>query len=339
MILNYSTYSKFINTIKQHQCILVRSPMRVSLCGGGTDLSWYSSLRGGAWISAAINRYVYVGITKNLQGNSPFSGSNCNKIITACLSFFPKKYNIDIHIYSDVSPGSGLGGSGAFETSLLYGLFCWYGEKIDKMKLAKLSADVEIKHLHRPVGPQDQYISALGGLRAFQSDKKGNIRVQLLSLDRKIIRKLENNLVFFSTNYYRNADYIFADLKKKILYKNQSEKIIKVYDKIKQLGLLAKQYLLTGRLDEFGRTFHQHWLIKRSLSDKISSTTFDRWYNMGIRLGALGGKIIGAGGGGWFVFYVNSHKTDFVKQMEKTGLKSEKVTFDWKGTEIIENSV
>lgn len=315
--------------------IITRTPMRITLGGGGTDVIWYSKLRGGAWISAAIDKYVYVAITP-LKFAANVKRNN-NKIIRECLKFVKTTDRINIHIFSAVTAQSGLGGSGAFTVGLLHALNIYNNNKFTKVALAKDAVLVEIDHLRKSVGPQDQYITALGGIKYFRLDKTGKITFKQLNISANALKLLQKNLLYFSTGFTHDTEQILSDEKSKV-DRGKSSYVIKTLDKIKNIGLKAKEYLLSGELDKFGKTLHEHWMIKKNLSEKISNPKIDRWYNEAIKIGALGGKIMGAGGGGWFVFYVNKNHTIFKTHMEKLGLVSEKVNFDWEGTKLLKTT-
>lgn len=319
--------------------------MRITLAGGGTDVLWYSKLKRGAWISGAINKYVYTFLNPTDDPNilKIFDGSKYylvndldqieNPIVKLCLEKTSVKKGIQVTAISEVSGRSGLGGSGSFEVGLLNALYSFKGVKVKQIELGKQAAAIEIVDLKKPVGPQDQYIAALGGINYFEINKKGRVTVIPLKLSKKTIQSLEKNLIYFSTGIKRDAESVLADQKKKSESSpDVSSKVIEALDKIKEIGQQAKGYLLKGEVDKFGATFHDHWLIKKSLSDKISNSQIDEWYDQGIENGALGGKIMGAGGGGWFVFYLNKNHNQFREKMEKLGLIPQVVKFDWEGT-------
>lgn len=331
-----------------NRTIITQTPMRITLGGGGTDVYWYSKLRGGAWISAAIDKYVYVKITNSLNKNSLHIFDNDNEthyknrnklnnpIIKECLKIAKIDGGLEINTKSDVSPKSGLGGSGAFEVGLLNAFHIYKNDPVSPLDLAEEATIIETQKLKKPVGPQDQYITALGGINYFEIDKKGNIKVEPLHLSDKAISILQNNLLFFQTGIYHDTATVLGDQKTKVT-KTNNHQVIKNLDQIKELGQLVKKYLLTDRIDDFGQTLHQHWLIKKNLSDQVTNPEIDEWYKTGIKNGALGGKIMGAGGGGWFMFYVNKNQEAFIEKMSQSGLTHQKVNFDFKGTQAIDN--
>jgi len=337
-------------TLRDRATIITQTPMRITLAGGGTDILWYSKLRGGAWISGGIDKYVFIFLNKTedpklikaSHGSEATMTYNYkeipNPIIKECLRLTKVTIGIELATAADASAKSGLGGSGAFEVGLLHALHVYKREPVSQHKLAEESSYIEIERLKRPVGPQDQYIAAVGGINYFEIDKKGRVSVEPLNLSFHSIAKMESNLLYFRTGIQRDASAVLADQKQKLEKKNSdSTKLIGMLDQIKDLGLQAKKYLLKGYIDDFGATFHEHWLIKKKLSQKVSSPQIDEWYDAAKKAGALGGKIMGAGGGGWFVFYVNKDKARFREKMAKIGLEERRVRFDWEGSKLLIN--
>lgn len=323
--------------------------MRITMAGGGTDLLWYAKLRGGAWISAAIDKYIYITLSKFEEpdlikindGETITVTDNykklANPIVRECLDLAGVKKGIEISTMSEASSKSGLGGSGAFEVGLLHALHTYKNQTVSAMHLAKEACEVEIERLQKPVGPQDQYITAIGGINYFELNKKGQVNVTPLHLSNDTISQLESNFLFFRTGMKHETAMIHGEGKKSVEKKDRdSNKFIKMYDDIKELGQLAKKYLLTGRVDEYGVTLHEHWLIKTRQSSS-TNPKIDEWYEAGMKAGALGGKIMGAGGGGWFVFYVNKNKNKFREKMEKLGLEERVVRFEWEGSKVLIN--
>jgi len=336
-------------TLRDRATIITQTPMRITLAGGGTDVLWYSKLKGGAWISGGIDKYVFIFLNKTedpklikaSHGSEAVMTYNYkeipNPIIKECLRLTKVTTGIEIATAADASAKSGLGGSGAFEVGLLHALHIYKREPISQHKLAEESSFVEINRLKRPVGPQDQYIAAVGGINYFEIDKKGQVSVEPLNLSFHSIAKLESNLLYFRTGIQRDASSVLADQKQKLEKKNSAIELIDMLDQIKDLGQQAKKYLLKGYIDDFGATFNEHWLIKKQLSKKVSNFQIDEWYDAAIKAGALGGKIMGAGGGGWFVFYVNKDKARFREKMAKIGLEERRVRFDWEGSKLLIN--
>lgn len=320
--------------------------MRITLAGGGTDVLWYSKLRGGAWISATINRFIRIKVTNLLKspllkvsdhdGEKYFHNLHelSDPIIRECLKTAQITGGLEIDIQSDVPAKSGLGGSGAFEVGLLNALHTFKNNPVSPLTLAEQAAEIEIGKLKKPVGPQDQYITALGGINYFEIDKKGEVTFEPLHLSDDSLKKLQNNLLYFQTDIYHETAQILGDQKAKAA-DNSKSRVIESLDKIKELGQQAKEFLLTGRIDDYGVTLHKHWLIKKKLSSKVTNPQIDKWYERGIANGALGGKILGAGGGGWLVFYVDRNQQQFIDKMSQIGLHYQQVSFDFMGTRQI----
>lgn len=325
--------------------IVTQTPMRITLAGGGTDVDWYSNEKGGAWVSGAINRYLVVTLTKTEDpefigysyGHEATQGNSYHDIpnpyVKACLEHAGVTKGVSVSITSEVSGRSGLGGSGALEVGLLNALYTYKNEPVLPIDLGKKAFNIERHDLGRDfIGPQDQYIVSLGGINYYERDTEGNISVEPLQLSMHTISELESNLLYFRTGMYRDAGTPLADQKN-----NANEDRFKALDEIKALGQKAKQYLLDGEVDKFGETFDIHWKIKKTLSAKISSSQIDEWYDEAMKMGALGGKIMGAGGGGWFVFYVKENKKAFRARMEEIGLKECRVGFDFEGSKTLVN--
>ncbi len=341
------------HTYRERAVIVTQTPMRITLAGGGTDVDWYSDVKGGAWISATINRYLVVTLT--MTEDARFVGyaygheasqSNSykdipNLYVKACLEHADVKSGISVNITSEVSGRSGLGGSGALEVGLLNALYTYKGESISKTLLGKKAYSIEKVKLGRDfIGPQDQYIVAHGGINYYERDTKGNVTMEPVSLSLHAISELESNLLYFRTGIYRDAGTALADAANKAKKSSDGKKgakHFKALDAIKKLGQKAKKYLENGDVDAFGRTFDEHWKIKKTLSEQVSNTQIDEWYKEAMIAGALGGKIMGAGGGGWFVFYVKENKGAFRKRMKEIGLEERKIRFDFEGTKTLIN--
>ncbi len=329
--------------------IITKTPMRITMAGGGTDLLWYAKLRGGAWVSASIDKYIYITLSKfeepdiiKINDGETITVTNdykkiANPIVRECLDLTGVKKGIEISTTSEASSKSGIGGSGAFEVGLLHALHTYKKEPVTALQLAKEASEVEIDRLQKPVGPQDQYITAIGGINYFEQDKKGRVNVTPLRLSNDTISQLESNFLFFRTGMQHETARIHGEGKISVEKKDKdSKKFITMYDDIKELGILAKKYLLEGKVDEYGSTLHEHWLIKTRQAS-ATNPKIDEWYEAGMKAGALGGKIMGAGGGGWFVFYVNKNKNKFREKMNRIGLQERSVRFEWEGSKVLIN--
>ncbi len=336
-------------TLRDRALIITRTPMRITMAGGGTDLLWYAKLRGGAWISTTIDRYLYIFLSEYEESSllKVTDGETItvtddyrkisNPIIRECLDLTGVKKGIEIATMSEASSKSGIGGSGAFEVGLLHALHTYKREPVTPYQLAEEACNVEIDRLQKPVGPQDQYITAIGGFNYFELDKKGHISVTPLHLSIDTISGLESNFLFFRTGMKHETAKIHGEGKKSVEKKtDRTNEFIRMYDDIKKLGQQAKKYLLEGKVDDYGATLHEHWLIK-TRQQSVTNPQIDEWYKEAMKAGALGGKIMGAGGGGWFVFYVNKNKAKFRERMTRLGLEERRVRFEQEGTKLLIN--
>ena len=335
----------YAHNSRDRAVIVTQTPMRITLSGGGTDVDWYSNLHGGAWVSVSINRYLVVTLTMGENpnfisysyGQEATQGHSYkdipNPYVKACLEHTGILSGVSLNINSEVSGRSGLGGSAALEVGLLNALYCLKRESISQLDLAKKAFSIERFKIGRDfIGPQDQYIVALGGFKYFERDTTGKVTVYPLHLSLHTILELESNLLFFRTGILRDTSLALADQKE-----HATARHIKALDDIKKLGQKAKEYLLKGDVDSFGVTLDKHWQIKKTLSKHVSNSQIDRWYAEAMKSGASGGKIMGAGGGGWFVFYVKDNKSAFRKRMKEIGLEETKVRFDMEGSKVVLN--
>ena len=322
--------------------ILVRSPLRISIGGGGTDLKSFSSLNGGFWISAAIDKYVYTAVTHSFKNNiylkySNIENINCveeieHPIIREALRLmelqFPK---IEITTFSDVPSGVGLGGSSSFTTSLLKGLYTYYKKSIDPNTLAQLACKIEIEKLKQPIGVQDQFISAYGGFNSF-SYIDGIVSVEPLKISCETLTTLENNLLLFFTGFTHTANEILEEQNTKSI--NLDKDMINNLNLVKTMGYQTKDCLEEGKIEEFGRIMNEHWKIKKQRSSKMTNPKIDEWYEYALKNGAIGGKNIGAGGGGFLLFLAND-ANKLSESMKKVGLEEMHFKFDFEGTKIL----
>lgn len=321
--------------------IIVRSPLRISIGGGGTDIPSYYKKKGGFFISAAINKYVYVTITEPFQKGIYLKYSQIEKtnsikkikhnIIREVLKNEISKNKIEITTLTDIPTKTGLGSSGSFSTALIKAVYLFNQKKIGKRELAEKACDIEINKLKQPSGKQDQYISAYGGINEFSIEKNGFVNVKNLKISNETKSKLENNLLLFFTGFSRNSSLILNEQNKKTI-KNNKE-IIHNLDFVKSLGYEIKKTLIKGNCDEFGKLMNEHWKYKLKRSSNMSNKTINQAYNFALKNGALGGKLIGAGGGGFLLFYTNNPnqlRNAFLKRFDEVRFK-----FDYDGVKEI----
>tara|TARA_A100000164_G_C21861023_1_gene750072 strand:+ start:165 stop:1139 length:975 start_codon:yes stop_codon:yes gene_type:complete len=322
--------------------IIIRSPLRISIGGGGTDIPSYYEKKGGFFISAAINKYVFVTITKPFEKGIYLKYSKIektnniknikHKIIREVLKNEIKKTRIEITTLTDIPAKTGLGSSGSFSTALIKAIYSFKGKIISKREIAEKACDIEINKLKQPSGKQDQYISVYGGISEFQINKNGYVKVKKLNISNETMLNLENNLLLFFTGFSRNSSLILNEQNTKTLKK--SSEIIANLDHVKELGLEIKKNLVKGNCEAFGRLMHEHWKNKLKRSKKMSNSTIDSIYNFALKNGAMGGKLIGAGGGGFLLFYANSPNR-LRKAMKKKKIDEVNFKFDQEGVKQI----
>jgi len=323
--------------------IITRSPLRISIGGGGTDLSSYYKNHEGFLISAAINKYVYVTITRPFIRGIFLKYSEIEKqkiiedikhpIIREGLKIFNKKEDqIEITTLADIPAGTGLGSSSSFTTALVAGLSHYEMKKIQAEEIARLACEIEIDKLNEPIGKQDQYISAYGGITCFTFCKNESVKVEKLNISKDTLFDLEDNLLLFFTGFTRKAGSILKDQKSKSEKNNIS--MIKNLNKVKEMGYRIKDTLESGRTYQFGKILHEHWENKKKRSGGMSNPIIDKWYDLAMKNGAIGGKLVGAGGGGFLLFYASDrHKLRMC--MRNNGLQEVRFNFDYEGTKII----
>jgi D-glycero-alpha-D-manno-heptose-7-phosphate kinase len=323
--------------------IISRSPLRISLGGGGTDLPSYYLNHGGFLIAAAINKYVYVTVNRPFKEGIYLKYSNMEHVELVASVTHPiirealdelklRTPQIEITTVADIPSGTGLGSSGSFTTGLLKALYTHYHRNIQPAELAELACKIEIQKLKEPIGKQDQYISAFGGITTFNFNRDGSVKAEPLHISTDTLHNLEDNLLLFFTGISRSASSILSDQNEKS-QANNSEMIENLH-LVKDLGLRSRDALLAGDTILFGELMHEHWLHKRSRSVGISSDFINHAYNEAMTNGAVGGKLVGAGGGGFLMFYAKD-KTKLRAAMRELKLEEVRFQFDFEGTKVI----
>jgi len=323
--------------------IITRSPLRITLGGGGTDLPSYYKEFGGFLISAAINKYIYTSVLEPyadgiyLKYSKREKTDSINKINHPIIREVLKKFKnnskrIEITTLAEIPAGTGLGSSGSFTTSLMKCMYLFNNRKISKYQLAEDACDIEINKLKEPVGKQDQYISSYGGLRIFRINKNGKVNVSSLKINNNTKQKLQNNLLLFFTGYTRYSSSILKkqdnETKKK---KNQT---IENLQEIKNIGFLSKRLIENNDLYQFGKLLDHHWKIKKKRANNMSNKKINAIYEDALNHGALGGKLVGAGGGGFLMFYAKNPNL-LRKRLTKYKINEVKFLFDEEGTKAI----
>ena len=323
--------------------IITRSPLRVTLGGGGTDLPSYYREHGGFLVAAAIDKYVYITLHRTFVQELIIKYSKLEHVATIdeiehpivreALRFVGvDNPHIELTSMADIPAGTGLGSSGSFTTALLKALHAQKRNIIHPAELAAEACAIELDRLGEPIGKQDQYIAAIGGITAFTFHRDGRVEYRPLRLSEETLFNLEDNLLLFFTGYSRSASTILKDQDDRS--KQNDPTILDNLHFTKELGIRSLEALEGGNLEEFARLMDLHWQHKKIRSGGMSNDRINEWYDCAIRHGALGGKLIGAGGGGFLMFYA-SDKTRLRRAMREKGLHEVRFRFDFEGTKVV----
>ncbi len=323
--------------------IIARSPLRITLGGGGTDLPSYYEEREGFLISAAIDKYVYITLHETFEKGfflkySKFEKCNSideiqHPIIREALKLLDwKKPCLELCSMADIPAGTGLGSSSSFTTALLRALHTMQGNIVSTRTLAEEACEIEMNRLKEPIGKQDQYIASYGGITCMNFHKDGYVWVDPLRISDETFYNLEDNLILYFTGFSRSAGNILKEQDDKS--KEHNEDMLKNLDFVKDLGYQSKNALEKGDLDTFADIMNTHWEYKKKRSGGMSNPQIDEWYNMALANGAQGGKMIGAGGGGFLMFYVKD-KARLRNAMRDTGMSEVRFRFEKEGSRVL----
>jgi D-glycero-alpha-D-manno-heptose-7-phosphate kinase len=326
--------------------IITRSPLRISLGGGGTDLPSYYEEHSGFLVAAAIDKYVYITLHRTFVDELIVKYSKLERVKTVDQVEHPiireamrlvgiEAPNLELTSMADIPAGTGLGSSGSFTTALLKALHAWKKNLVHPAELAEQACDIEINRLGEPIGKQDQYIAAYGGITCFRFMPDGRVEAWPLKISEETLFNLEDNLLLFFTGYSRLSSSILTEQKKKTLESDKA--MVENLHFVKDLGKQSQKALERGDLHEFARLMHVHWQRKKERSADMSNSCINEWYDHAMDNGALGGKLIGAGGGGFLMFY-SEDKTTLRHAMREKGLTEVRFRFDFEGTKIVSQS-
>ncbi len=329
--------------------IISRAPVRITLGGGGTDLKSYYSKYGGFLIAATISKYVFISANRRFYDSIRLSYSqteiidNINEaehhIFRETLRFLSIGNGIELVSIADVPASCGLGTSSSFTVSLLNALHVYKRDFVTQSQLAEEACHIEIDILGEPIGKQDQYMAAFGGLTCLTFEKDGEVIVEPLQISAEVLDQLENNLLLFYSGIERSASEILLEQDDRS--KIDDTEVIENLHRIKEIGLETRKALEKGDVDKLGEMLDVHWQTKKKRSQKMTDPFIDECYEIACKNGALGGKLVGAGGGGFFMFYCNNNNHDkprLVEAMQKMGLRWERFHFDFDGAKILINT-
>jgi D-glycero-alpha-D-manno-heptose-7-phosphate kinase len=259
-----------------------------------------------------------------------------HEIVRECLRYLEIKRPLEIGSMADLSAGTGMGSSSSYTVGLLRGLNAMLRRFKSTQELAEEACKIEIELIGKPIGKQDQYAAAFGGIIVLEIDQIGNVTVTPLSLEQESICELEQRLMMFYTKIQRDANEILAEQSEKA--KVDENITVQAMHRIKEIGIKIRSALQQGDVDEFGRLMHEHWIEKKKISDKMSNPMIDSWYEKAVRNGALGGKVMGAGGGGFLLLCCALGKRKQLRYaMEAEGLQYMDFRFDWEGSKVLVN--
>ena len=321
--------------------IIVQTPLRVSLFGGGTEFSSFFLAEGGCVLSSAIDKYIFVTIKKRFDDNLRVGYTRTemvdhvseieHELIREALCTAGIGRGVEITTMGDIpARGSGLGSSSTVTVGALHAMYAFKGELVTAECLARQACEIEIDRLGKPIGIQDQYIAAYGGLRLMEFTPSGEVLHQKIELTPDQKRRLNENLLLFYTGVTRRSDTILSEQKNNI--KDRSS----VLREMKRMAYIARDQIQTGNVDAIGELLHENWQLKKQLASKISNGGIDEMYSTAIRAGALGGKITGAGGGGFLILYC-CHEKQAAVRAALSGLQELPFQLEPHGSKVIFN--
>jgi len=321
--------------------IITRTPYRISFVGGGTDLEPFYSRHQGAVISTSINKFIYISSHKffdKFKYRLKYSQTeNCNAcleikhpLFREVLSSFPDNGPLEFSSNGDVPSGTGLGSSSAFTVCLLHNMHVRNGEYVTKEKLAEEASEIEIVRLKEPIGKQDHYAAAFGGLNVMKFNLDGSVNVEPMHLKRSISSELQSNLHIFFTGQQRQASGILSEQSHNTRSRDKTDMLLRMVE----LVWKSRDVLHSGDLAAFGEVLHENWLLKKQLASGITNPEIDAMYARGLAAGAIGGKLLGAGGGGFILFYCEKEKAQKLEEAMKP-LPRLSFRFEHEGSRVI----
>lgn len=319
--------------------IITKTPFRISFCGGGSDIPDFYREHGGCVISTSINRYMYISIHPYFsEGQTALKYSKTELVddikdiehsIFKCVLNEKGIKGVEITSTADVPSGTGLGSSSSFTVGLLHTLYCYQGKYVSKQKIAEEACHVEIELLGNPIGKQDQYAAACGGLNFISFNKDESVTVEPIIIKPETLQTLQDNIVVFYTGITHDANKILAEQKKNISQETKMANLIKICE----LAHEMKDSLESNELSDFGKILDEGWKRKKELASGIADSRIDEMYDLALSHGASGGKLLGAGGGGFLLFYCEKYKQK--ELIEGMKLKQFPIRFEHDGTSVV----
>lgn len=326
--------------------IVTRTPLRIPLGGGGTDLPSYYSRYGGLLVSAAINKYIYIVVNRRFEDSIRVSYARTeivdrideleHPIAREALTLLEMGCGLEIISIADLPANTGLGSSSSFTVGLLHALHAFKRESVSPQQLAEEAFHIEVERLREPIGKQDQYAAALGGVTCLRIATDGVVEATQLPIVEEVIQQFENDVMIFYTGVKRAAGEILAGQSQAV--SNGHGETTGALHEIKAIGENVREALLAGELLRFGHLLQRHWEAKKRMSDRISSGHLDRCYELARENGAIGGKVMGAGGGGFFMFYCDgADKARMRRALTAEGLREMRFAIEPEGSKVLVN--
>jgi D-glycero-alpha-D-manno-heptose-7-phosphate kinase len=324
--------------------IITKTPFRITLGGGGTDLPSFYQEHGGFILAVGIDKYMYLNVNTPILDDSirvQYSRTELvhnidevqHTLAREALRFFHIHNGIEIVSVADIPAGTGLGSSSCYLVGLLNAMHTLTHTPVSPQVLAEEACDIELRRLRKPIGKQDQYMAAFGGITALDIAKDGSVAVNRLCLGSELLEVLENNTLLFYTGGVRDATSILEKQNRDT--KEKSNGVVGSLSEIKDIGLEIRDSILRGNVRRFGELLDVHWQVKKRLSSGISNPQIDEWYELAKRNGAIGGKISGAGGGGFLMLYCEDDKTCLRNALRGAGLRELNFRFDFEGSKVV----
>jgi len=325
--------------------IVSRTPFRLSLGGGGTDLPAYYTKHGGFFISGAVDKYMHIVLNNRFEPGIRLSYSQTeivdsidrirHPLVREALRLLNLRDKLEIVSLADVPAATGLGSSGSFTVGLLNALYARQRIVKTPEEVAEAACDIAMNRLHEPSGKQDEYTASMGGIRSYEIDTRGRVTATELDISESTLSELEYGIMMFYTGITRSAGEILG--KQQARVSDAKGDAVKKMHAIKAIGMESKKALESGDLKRFGELLHEHWTVKRGITESMTSDSVDSWYSLARKNGALGGKLVGAGGGGFLMLFCQEGRERVRAALAKRGLKEMRFRFDFEGSKVIYN--
>jgi D-glycero-alpha-D-manno-heptose-7-phosphate kinase len=325
--------------------IVSRTPFRLSLGGGGTDLPAYYTKYGGFFVSGAVDKYMHIVLNNRFESGIRLSYSQTeivdsidlirHPLVREALKLLDMNNRLEIVSLADVPAATGLGSSGAFTVGLLNALYAHQKMVKTPEEVAEIACDIAINRLHEPLGKQDEYTASLGGIRSYEIDTGGKVTSKELDVSESTMSELEYGIMMFYTGITRRAGEILEKQRAKV--SEPDGEAVKKMHAIKAIGLESKKALESGDLQRFGELLHEHWTVKRGITESMTTDDVDSWYALARKSGALGGKLVGAGGGGFLMLFCQDGREKVRAALAGKGLTEMRFRFDFEGSKVIYN--